>query len=406
MRVESVETLQLAEYPNVLWVQVATNEGLVGVGETFFGANAVAAYIHETVAPYLIGKDPLQIDRHSRFLLNPFVGFSGSGVETRGTSAIDVALWDIFGQFVGQPIHQLLGGLSRDRIKIYNTCAGYKYIRGSRISQSSANWGLNNNTADGPYEDLEAFLERADELAESLLEQGITAMKIWPFDIAAEKTGGLSISATDLKKALEPFEKIRRSVGDRIDIMVEFHSLWNTTTAKYLGHALEDYRPFWLEDLIKMNNPAGLAEIRHSVKTPICASETIATRPIYRDFMERRATDIVMLDVSWVGGLSEAKKIATMAEAFDLPVAPHDCVGPITMITSIHLALNAPNALIQETVRAFYTGWYKNVLTDMPVFRDGFAYPMTGAGLGTKLNPERFAAADATRRVTRASDLL
>ena len=124
MHVESVETLQLAEYPNVLWVQVATNEGLVGVGETFFGANAVAAYIHETVAPYLIGKDPLQIDRHSRFLLNPFVGFSGSGVETRGTSAIDVALWDIFGQFVGQPIHQLLGGLSRDRIKIYNTCAG------------------------------------------------------------------------------------------------------------------------------------------------------------------------------------------------------------------------------------------------------------------------------------------
>jgi L-alanine-DL-glutamate epimerase-like enolase superfamily enzyme len=400
MKIESIETLQLQEFPNGLWIRIVTDEGHVGLGETFAGANAVAAYVHETVAPHLLGRDPLQIDRHSRFFLNSFVGFSGTGAEMRGNSAVDIALWDIFGKSTGLPIHQLLGGLSRDRIRIYNTCAGYKYVRGSTIGQSSSNWGRN-STGDGPYEDLDAFLERADELAEDLLSQGITAMKIWPFDIAAEKTGGLYISSEDLQTALRPFEKIRKAVGDKMDIMAEFHSLWNVPTAKRIASALEPYDPFWLEDLIKMNNPAGLADIRRGVKSQICASETLATRPIYRDFMERRATDIVMLDLSWVGGISEAKKIATMAEAFDLPVAPHDCVGPVTMIASIHLALNAPNALIQETVRAFYTGWYKEVLTVLPRIENGYTFPMEGPGLGTELNMERFAAPDAVRRISR-----
>jgi len=401
LKIDAIETLRLEEFPNLIWVQVLTDDGIVGLGETFFGARAVESYIHETVAPYLLGKNPLEIDRHSRFLLNPFVGFSGTGVEMRGTSAIDFALWDIFGKSAGLPVHQLLGGLSRDKVRIYNTCAGYKYIRGSRISQSTSNWGLSNQALEGPYEDLDAFLNNADELAHSLLEQDITAMKIWPFDIAAEKAGGLNISSADMRKALEPFEKIRRAVGDKIDIMAEFHSLWNVPTALKIAHAIEDYEPFWLEDLIKMNNPAGLAEIRSKVRSPVCASETLATRPIFRDLMERRATDVVMLDLSWVGGISEAKKIATMAEAFDLPVAPHDCVGPVTLVASIHLALNAPNALVQETVRAFYTGWYREILAEMPVFEKGHALPMRGAGLGTSLIADRFNATDAVRVMSR-----
>jgi L-alanine-DL-glutamate epimerase-like enolase superfamily enzyme len=183
--------------------------------------------------------------------------------------------------------------------------------------------------------------------------------------------------------------------------MAEFHSLWNVPTALQIAHEIAEYRPFWLEDLIKMNNPAGLAEIRSKVRSPVCASETLATRPIFRDFMERRAMDVVMLDLSWCGGISEAKKIATMAEAFDLPVAPHDCVGPVTLVASIHLALNAPNALVQETVRAFYTGWYREILTDMPVFEQGYALPFQQPGLGTALIEDRFNARDAVRVVSR-----
>ena len=116
------------------------------------------------------------------------------GVEMRAASAVDIALWDLFGQAVGQPIHQCLGGLSHDKVRVYNTCAGYRYIREGG-GQKTGNWGLNPATAGGAYEDLDAFLNRADELAHSLLGQGITAMKIWPFDFAAEATEGRSISA-------------------------------------------------------------------------------------------------------------------------------------------------------------------------------------------------------------------
>ena len=387
MKVQAIETIQLAEFANVLWVHVLTDEGPIGLGETFFGADAVAAYIHESAAPYLLGKDPLRIDEHSHALRSTYVGFSGSGVEMRGLSAIDIALWDIFGQATGQPIHQLLGGLSRERIRTYNTCAGYGYVRG-RLNQITGQWQPQGAAAEGPYEDFEAFLNRADELALSLLEQGITGMKIWPFDAYAAASKGTYISGPDLARGLEPFRKIRKAVGDRMDIMVELHTLWNVPTAKRLMAALEEFDPFWFEDPIRMNNADGLAELARSTRVPITASETLATRAAYREFISRGAIGIVMPDLSWIGGISEARKVASFAEAYQLPIAPHDCTGPITYAASVHLALNAPNTLVQESVRSFYTGWYKEIVTDLPRVADGHVYPMSGPGLGTRLLPD------------------
>jgi galactonate dehydratase len=399
MRISAIETIQLAEFPNLLWVQVHTDQGLVGLGETFFGPDAVAAYIHESAAPRLLGDDPLAIDRHSRTLLTCYLGFSSSGAELRGASAIDIALWDLFGQAASQPIHQLLGGLSRPRIRIYNTCAGYRYVR-KNVGQLTDNWGL--GQAEGPYEDLDAFLNRADELAHSLLEQGITGMKIWPFDFAAEGSGGLYISPGELDKALEPFRKIRGAVGDRMDVMVELHSLWNLPTAKRIFSALEEFEPFWFEDPIKMNNADALADLAASTEVPICASETLSTRFAFRELLEKQAVGVVMLDLSWVGGLSEARKIAAMAETYHLPVAPHDCTGPVVLTASVHLSLNATNALIQETVRAFTNGWYRELVTDLPEIKDGHVYPMAGPGLGTRLHPDVLRRKDAVIRRSRA----
>jgi galactonate dehydratase len=125
VKIIKVETLRLGEFPNILWVRIYTDEGLVGLGETFMGAQAVEAYIHEWAGPKLLGKDPLAIEARNRELTG-YLGWRGSGVETRGNSAIDIALWDIFGKAAGMPLYTALGGKSRDSIRIYNTCAGYQ----------------------------------------------------------------------------------------------------------------------------------------------------------------------------------------------------------------------------------------------------------------------------------------
>jgi len=268
MKITSLETLRLDEFYNVLWVRVCTDAGFIGLGETFYGAGAVEAHIHETLAGRLLGRDPLQIERLNREMVNLPVAQSSTGAEYRAASAIDLALWDLFGKVCGQPVHQLLGGLSADKVRVYNTCAGYRYVRGRNIRPVET-WNL--SAREGPYEDLSAFMNRADALAESLLEQGITAMKIWPFDPAAQETGGLDITAEQMKAAIAPFEKIRKAVGDRMEIMVEFHSLWNLPTAKKIAKALAPYAPTWFEDPIRMNSPQSLAEYARSTDVWVCA---------------------------------------------------------------------------------------------------------------------------------------
>jgi L-alanine-DL-glutamate epimerase-like enolase superfamily enzyme len=399
MKITALETIRIAERPNLLWLRVHTDEGLVGLGETFFGAATVEAHVHEYIAPRVIGRDPLEIDRLAADLVG-YLGFRSSGAEVRGNSAFDIALWDLFGKATGQPVAQLLGGFSRRSIRTYNTCAGTEYIK-QATGQTTANYDLGGPGRD--YDDLNGFLHHADELALSLLEEGVTAMKIWPFDIAAEKTRGQYISGPDLQAALSPFEKIRGAVGDRMDIMVELHSMWQLLPAIQIAKALTPYRTFWHEDPIKMDSLASLRRYAEASPAPISASETLGSRWAFRDLLETGAAGIVMLDVSWCGGLSEARKIASMAEAWHLPVAPHDCTGPVVLAASTHLSLNVPNALVQESVRAFYRTWYRDLVTALPEVKDGMITVPPGPGLGLELNPDLDRAFTTSRRRSEAA---
>ena len=304
MKITSIETIYTAEFANVLWVRVHTDAGIIGLGETLYGAGAIAAHIHDTLASRLLGKNPLHIEALHREMLNLPMAQSSTGVEYRAASALDIAFWDIFGKVCKQPVHQMLGGLCRDKQRIYNTCAGTKYVRSNNIRPVS-NWNM--GESEGPYEDLDGFMNRADRLAESLLEEGVTAMKIWPFDPAANESQGMSISAAQLKKALEPFEKIRKAVGDKMDIMVEFHSLWNLPMAKKLARAIEPYKPMWYEDPIRMNSPQALAEYARSTDVWVCASETLGSRFPYKDMLDRDAMHVVRVDLCWSGGLTEGR---------------------------------------------------------------------------------------------------
>ncbi len=402
MKITAVETILVEEFPNLTWVQVHTDDGLVGLGETFFGAPAVAAQVHNFIAPYLIGKDPLQIERHHAKLL-PYAGRGGSGVEMRAASAIDVALWDIFGQAINQPIYQALGGATRDEVRIYNTCAGYQYVR-KAPAQVTDNYGLNLQNSPGPYEDLEGFLNNADELAHSLLEMGINGMKIWPFDFAAEASGGQYISNEDLKTALEPFEKIRSAVGDKMEIMAELHSMWNVPMAKRIASALEDFDLTWVEDPVFMDELEKVGEVVASTHAPIAVGELLGGKAQFRDLLEQ-GVSLAIMDLVWGGGLTEARKVAALADTFGAPFTGHDCTGPIALTASVHMTMHAPNVFIQEMVRAFYYGWYQDLVTELPPIANGRITAPDGPGLGTTLNPDVPARADATAKMTKANDL-
>jgi galactonate dehydratase len=398
MKIVALETIRIAERPNLIWILVHTDAGITGLGETFFGAGAVEAHVHEWIAPKVIGQDPLQIDKLSADLVT-YVGFRSPGAEVRGNSAFDIALWDIFGKVTNQPIAQLLGGFTRPSIRTYNTCAGTDYVK-KTSGQVTSNYAL--GQGNGGYDDLNGFLHHADELALSLLDEGITAMKIWPFDQAAEQSRGHYISKEDMKKAIEPVEKIRAAVGDKMDVMIEFHGMWQLLPAMQIARALEPYDTFWHEDPIRMDSLSSLKRYAEVSKAPISASETLATRWGFRDLLETGAAGIVMLDISWCGGISEARKIASMAEAWHLPVAPHDCTGPVVLAASTHLSLNAPNALVQESVRAFYKTWYRDIVTALPEVKDGMITVPPGPGLGLELNPDLDRVFDTTRRITKA----
>ncbi len=395
MKITKLETIRVKERPNLVWLHVHTDDGVMGLGETFFGSGAVEAYIHETLAPLVIGEDPLRIEYLAR-KVEGYLGWRSTGAEARGNSAFDIALWDLWGKSTGQPVAQLLGGFTRDSIRTYNTCAGNDYIKKNE-GQTTKNYGLG---ADDRYDDLNGFLNRADDLAQSLLEEGITAMKIWPFDAAAEANEGSHISAEELKLALSPFEKIRRAVGDQMDIMVEFHSMWQLTPAIRIARALQPYQTYWHEDPIRMDNFAALSRYAQESPAPVCASETLNGIGAFRDLLAAQAAGVVMLDLSWCGGLTAARKIAAMAEAEKLPVAPHDCTGPVVLAASTHLSLSAPNALIQESVRAFYKGWYAEIVTGLPEVKNGQISVSRSPGLGMELIPDLDRAFTTARRVS------
>ncbi|MBA3326521.1 MAG: mandelate racemase/muconate lactonizing enzyme family protein [Rhodobacteraceae bacterium] len=404
MKVTKVETLQLGEFPFLVWLRLHTDAGIVGTGESFWAPGPVAAYIHDNVAPYLIGRDPRDIELHDRTLGSVYVGARDSGAEVRGNSAINIALWDIYGQATGEPLWRLLGGRTHASVPIYNTCAGYGHVRATKrnaLFERTEDWSLKpGDAAEGAYEDLLAWRYDAGALAKNLLSEGIRAMKIWPFDIAAEASMGARISLADLDRALEPFAKIRDAVGREMEIMVELHGLWTLPPALRIAEALRPYDVAWLEEPIRYNELDALAELARQTPIPIAASERLASRQAFRQLIARRAASVIMIDLAWCGGISEARKIANMAEAAELPVTLHDCTGPIVYAASCALSATLPNANYQEAVRAYYTGWYREIVADLPQVTDGRVAPLDGPGLGLRLRDEIFIRPDALQRRT------
>ncbi len=380
MHITAIETIRLERGVTVhagpirwLWVRVHTDTGLTGLGETYPQPDAEAAIVHRALAPVLLGRDPLAIDRLWADMFQA-ISYSGwAGAEMRAISAIDVALWDLAGKAVGVPVYQLLGGASRDSIRVYNTC----------------------------YDHID-FLSEPVKLARDLARSGIHAMKIWPFDVVAKETRGQYITAAQMRQGIEPLRLIREEMGDSMDVAMEFHGYWSLPCAMEIAAALEPYSPMWLEEMLPQDNLAAYAELARATRLPLCLSERLMTRWGFREIMENHAARIIMPDICWCGGISEARKIANMAETYYLPVAPHNCGGPVLHAASAHLAANVTNLSILETVRRHYLDEYRGLVSSTLTVADGALPLPQGPGLGIELKPEVLARQDAVVERTTA----
>ena len=377
MKITAVETIYLPRGITVhagaityLWVRIHTDEGLIGLGESYPNAEAEASIVHSRLAAVLLGKDPSAIDRlwADMFLAVSYSGWGGA--EMRAISAVDIALWDLLGKATGQPIYKLLGGASRQSIRIYNTC----------------------------YDKVDFSCE-ASRLARELLASNIRAMKIWPFDPIARENNGNYISAEQMRRAIEPLRLIREEVGDAIDVAIEFHGFWNLPSAIKIARALETYKPMWLEEMLPQDNLAAYAELARSTQVPLCLSERLMTRWGFRELLENRAASIIMPDIAWCGGISEGKKIATMAETYYLPIAPHNCGGPILHFATAHFSANITNLYIMESVRRHYHDEYEGLVTRKLIPDASGDLPLPpGPGLGVELSSEVLSRKDAVVR--------
>lgn len=384
MKLKSIDTIWSSERPNVCIVRLISSEGIIGLGETFYNAAAVESYIHNDAAQNLLNLDDVSPESASTSLQS-YVGYQGSGVETRGNSALNIAIWDALAHEARLPLNRLLGGPTVDSVPIYNTCAGMGYV--NKVSrQTSLNWGLPKNPNSDAFEDLWAFMNEPAILAKELVAAGFKGMKVWPFDLAAEEARGGA--QADLSKGLWVLDEIRSAVGDKIDLYVELHNLWDLPGAKRVLKAIEPYSVTWAEDPIQFNNVNGLKSLAAETCVPIATGETLAGASSYLPLLKDGSIDFAIVDLGWTGGVSEALRIASLANLHSVPIAPHDCTGPISLAAGVHLATSVPNCHIQEFARAFYYGWYGNFVNGLPEIKDGRIYPSTSPGLGLELTEE------------------
>ena len=391
-RITAIETaIPHGIMSTLLLVRVHTDDGLVGCGETYYTPHAIASLIHDWMAARLLNADALAIESHWRWLYERCTPFGHPGAEMRALSAIDLALWDILGQVTGQPVYRLLGGPVRESIPVYNTCGGPSYGAFQEPGPAHPGWpGYGSPGKPGPLEDAWASLNAPGDLAAELVADGYKVLKLWPFDAAAHRSGGLHITAADVEEGMRPLRAIRDRVGMQLDIAIEGHAFYQLPAALRIAEALREIKPLWIEDLLRPDCVATLADFRDRSGLPIAASEMLLGRKEYLAVLQARAADYCMVDPTWSGGISESRRVIDMAQTFNIPATIHDCTGPLTLFAGLHLAASSTNVVFQETVRAHIRTVYQHLVDRGPVIERGMALLPEGPGLGTRFHDSLF----------------
>jgi len=359
--------------PNWTWVRLHTDAGLTGIGESYPTQEAHVGALKE-IAPMLIGKDPTRIDRLWQDIFYRISYQPWGGAEFRMLTAINIAQWDLLGKAAGLPVYKLLGGKSQEKLMVYNTMNGWT-INGMREH------------------------DYPEKIAEFLLKKGIKAIKMYPYDRgpinAFARHGGTFITQAELKQSLDPIQRIRKTAGDEMEIGLDLSSKWNLPCTLLIAKSLEPYGIMYLEDPMLPDNIEAYATVARETSIPVCLSERLATRFRFREMFEARAVDVMMYDVTWCGGISEAKKLSDTADTYKIPTSPHTGGGPILWYSSIHTATALTNFYIMESVYHLYNDMYPHFLNDVPAPVNGFVTAPEKPGLGLELREEAFRNGDA-----------
>ena len=397
-KIVKIETLVPHDImPGLLMLRLHTNGvtadalPLIGHGETYYIPTAAAAVIHDFMAPRLLGADAGAIESHWRFLYERLIAFAGTGAELRALSAVDVALWDIAAQQMHQPLWRLLGGPVRDSIPVYNSCGGPFYGRSNRKTPSASGWpGHGDPGQPGPLEDNWASMNQPGELAEELIALGYRGMKLWSFDAVYRRRGGQYLSPQDIDEGLAPFRDIRERVGDKIELMLDGHGFFSLAVARRIEEAMREVKPLWLEDILRPDSIQAMAAFRQHSQTPIAVSEMLVLADQYRQVLEAEAADFIMIDPTWVGGISATKRIAELAQLYNVPTLMHDCTGPLTLLSGMNICTANSGVAMQETVRAHLATLYPLLIDQTIEVNAGTIALTERPGLGARWLPELF----------------
>jgi len=360
LKITDIKTVVVnARMRNWVFVKVETDTpGLDGWGEASleWKTRAVAAAV-EDLKPFVLGDDPTRIEHlYQKLYRQPF--FRPGVIGLSAISGIEQACWDILGKQLGVPVYKLLGGAVRDKVRMYT------HLGGGEMS--------------AVYESFDAG--RVIELALEVVARGYTAVKV-VFVPYSEPLMG----APYAKKLAAVMGRLREAVGDRVDIMVDFHGRTYPAVAIEYINAIAEYRPYFCEEPVPPENIDALAEVRRAVRVPIATGERLATRHQFREVLEKGAAHVIQPDLCHCGGLLEAKKIAAMAEAYYVGVAPHNPLGPIANAAALHFALSTPNFLIQEDMLADVP-WRWEVVESSLSTENGYWLPSDAPGLGVRVN--------------------
>jgi galactonate dehydratase len=353
MKIKSYTLYQVP--PRWLFLKIATDEGIVGWGEPVIeGKAATVKAAVEELMEYLMGKDPMNIEDHWNALYRG--GFyRGGPILMSAISGIDQALWDIKGKFYNAPIHQLLGGKARDSIKVYSWIGG----------------------------DRPAAVGTA---AREIVSHGFTAVKM----NATEELQYVD-SYQKIDEAISRIAAVREAVGPAVGIGIDFHGRVHKPMAKVLAKELEAYHPMFIEEPVLPENNEALREIANHVSIPIATGERMFSRWQFKNLLTDGYVDIIQPDLSHAGGITECKKIISMAEAFDVAAAPHCPLGPIALAACLQVDATCHNAFIQEQSLGIHYNQGSDLLDyldDKSVFKfnDGFVKIPEGPGLGISIN--------------------